>query len=296
VGRRFAVHAGPHRQALIAAALVLACGGATAAPKGKAAKVQFEAGVAAYKANDYPGASVAFGKSFALEPDVETLFAWAQAERKQSHCDKASELYVKLLAMKLPAANKAVVKGQLDECKRIIADEKATEDAAMKARAADDAKAVADATVAADAKAAEQAKAASNAKHQPDERAAESRSASLPPEPVTETTQPWFKDPLGDTLVGVGMIGVGIGTVMLISSHSAAQDSSSAPTIDAFKVLDDKAKSRGTIGLVAGAGGAALIVAGVIRYATRSTGSEHATVTGWLDGHAGGGLAVTGGF
>lgn len=293
MGRRFAVHAGPHRQALIAAALVLACGAATAAPKGKAAKVQFEAGVAAYKANDYPGASVAFGKSFALEPDVETLFAWAQAERKQSHCDKASELYVKLLAMKLPAANKAVVKGQLDECKRILADEKATEDAAARAAQAANAKA------AEDAKAAEEAKAAANAKHQPDERAAESRPASvqpLPPEPVTETTQPWFKDPLGDTLVGLGVIGVGIGTVMLIASHSAAQDSSSAPTIDAFKVLDDKAKSRGTIGLVAGAGGAALIVAGVIRYATRSTGSEHATVTGWLDGHAGGGLAITGGF
>jgi hypothetical protein len=290
VGRRFAVHAGPHRQALIAAALVLACGAATAAPKGKAAKVQFDAGVAAYKANDYPGASASFGKSFALEGDVETLFAWAQAERKQSHCDKASELYVKLLAMKLPAANKAVVKDQLDECKRIIADEKTTEDAAMKARAAEDAKAVADAKATADAK-------PTDAKPPRDDHAAESPPIQpLPPEPVAETTKPWFKDPLGDTLVGLGLIGVGLGTVMLISSHSAAQDSTSAPNIDAFKALDDKAKSRGTIGLVAGVGGAALIVAGVIRYATRSTTSEHATVTGWLDGHAGGGLAITGGF
>jgi hypothetical protein len=284
VGRRFAVHAGPHRQALIAAALVLACGAATAAPKSRAAKVQFEAGVAAYKASDYAGASAAFGKSFALEGDVETLFAWAQAERKQSHCDKASELYVKLLAMKLPAANKSVVKGQLDECKRIIADEKATEQAAIKARAAEDARA------AADAKAARPP--------QDDHPIAAPVPEPMPApvlEPAPATSKPWFEDPLGDTLVGLGVIGVGLGTVMLLSANSAQHDSASAPNVEAFKILDDRAKSRGTIGLVAGVGGAALIVAGVVRYATRSS-SEHATVTGWLDGNAGGGLAITGGF
>lgn len=282
MGRRFAVHAGPHRQALIAAALVLACGVATGAPKGKAAKVQFEAGVAAYKTSDYAGASTAFDRSFALEGDVETLFAWAQAERKQSHCAKASELYVKLLAMKLPAANKTVVKDQLEECKRIVADEKATEDAAIAARAAEDARAAADAKAAAEAKPV--------VKPRED---VHPIAASIQP-PIPETSKPWFEDPLGDTLVGLGVVGVGFGTLMLLSAHSAENDAASAPNIDAFEVLDAKAKSRGTIGLVAGVGGAALIVVGVLRYATRSS-SEHATVTGWLDGHAGG-LAITGGF
>jgi hypothetical protein len=281
MGRRFAVHAGPHRQALIAAVLAFACGSATAAPKSKPAKVQFEVGVAAYKADDYAAASTAFGKSYAIEADVETLFAWAQAERKQGHCDKASDLYVKLLASKLPAANKAVVRGQLDECKRILDDE-----AAANAAAAAKAKADADA----------QAKPKPTPPHVDPEAHGQPAVVQPPPEPTprAEGAKPWYKDALGDTLVGAGLISGGIGVAMLISAHSSEQSSHSATDYATFKSLDDKAKSRGKIGVIAGAAGAALIVGGVIRYATRST-EERTTVTGWLDDHTGG-FAVAGSF
>ena len=277
MGRRFAVHAGPHRQALIAVVLVLACGSASAAPKSKPAKMQFEAGVAAYKTNDYAGASAAFSKSYAIEADVETLFAWAQAERKQGHCDKATDLYVKLLAGKLPAANKTVVKGQLDECKRILDDE-----------AAAAAKAQADADAAAKAQAAKPLPPTAH----------DEEPVALTPEPTPTPTpagpKPWYKDALGDTLVGAGMISGGIGIGMLLSGHAAEQSSHTAPDYATFKSLDDKAKSRGNIGVIAGVAGAALIVGGVIRYATRST-EEKTTITGWLDTHTGG-LAVAGSF
>lgn len=281
MGRRFAVHAGPHRQALIAVVLALACGSATAAPKSKAAKVQFEVGVAAYKASDYPAASTAFSKSYAIEADVETLFAWAQAERKQNHCDKASDLYVKLLAGKLPAANKKVVQGQLDECKRILDDE-----AAASAAAAAKARADADA----------QAKAQAPKPTPQPPHVEQPAIVQQPPEPPTPAPEakPWFKDALGDTLVGAGLISGGIGVAMLISAHSAEQSSHTAPDYATFKSFDDRAKSRGKVGVIAGAAGAALIVGGVIRYATRST-EERTTVTGWLDAHTGG-LAVAGSF
>ena len=104
---------------------------------------------------------------------------------------------------------------------------------------------------------------------------------------------PWFEDPAGDTLVILGVAGVGAGSVLLLSASSASADSKTAPTYVQFKTLDDKAKSRGTYGMIATGAGAALIIGGVIRYATRSTTSESTTVTGWLDPHSSG-IALTG--
>ena len=124
--RRLAVHARTSRQKVmaVATALLFASAPVHAAPKGADAKLAFDRGVAAYQAKDYPGASAALGKSFALEPDVETLYAWAQAERQQEHCDKAIELYNKILTFDLPDENKQVVRDKLDECKGIIAAQK----------------------------------------------------------------------------------------------------------------------------------------------------------------------------
>ena len=53
--------------------------------------------------------------------DVETLFAWAQAERQLGNCQKASELYDKLLEMDMPAENKQAVRDKLEECKAQLA-------------------------------------------------------------------------------------------------------------------------------------------------------------------------------
>lgn len=278
MGRRLAVHARPHRQALIA--LVAMVSPALAAPKSRAAKVQFDKGVAAYKKSDFAAASVAFDKSLALEVDLETLFAYAQAERKQGHCDKASELYVKLLAMKMPAQNKAVVKDQLEECKRIIADEAA---------------------------AAEQARIA--AAHVEPEPPQPPPQPAPPPEPATPVhlveahrepatlvvSHPWYTDAAGDTMVLVGIVGLAAGAGLLVSAHSAEAQSKTAVDYDRFQALDDKASSRGVYGVVASSVGAALVIGGVIRYATRSSTSETSTVTGWVT-PTGGGLALTGGF
>src|SRR5262249_1065539 len=40
------------------------------------------------------------------------------------HCDKAIELYEKLLTYNLPAANKTAVEGKLDECRVVVAQQK----------------------------------------------------------------------------------------------------------------------------------------------------------------------------
>jgi hypothetical protein len=279
--------------------LLLAAAPATAAPKGRAAKAQFDKGVAAYGKSDFATASLAFGKSYALEVDVETLFAWAQAERKQGHCDKATELYHQLLATKLPAENKAVVQGQLDECKKILDDEQAQESAAERARI-DQARAhqprddvyKPPPSASPPASVSPSASGASVDSPPPSHVDSPSPDTTVHASTTTESS-PWFKDPAGDTLLGLGVAGVAVGSVLLLSASSASADSKTAANYDQFKLLDDKAKSRGMYGMIFTGAGAALIIGGVIRYATRSTSSESTTVTGWLDPRSSG-IALTG--
>ena len=255
--RRFAVHARKARQALIVA-ITLASGSAAAAPESAEARAHFDRGVAAYTKGDFAGAAEALGKSYAAEADEETLFAWAQTERKLGRCDKAIELYGKLLAMNLPAENKQAINVQIGECKEIIAEEKAA------------------------------------AEIQP-----------VKPEQPIETTpaspegRAWWKDPVGGALVGIGAIGLGVGVVFLVQARSADEDKASAATYPEYEVLDDRAQSRGQLGVIGAISGGALVTAGIIWYATRDNPtrekSASTTVSGWLVPGSGG-FAIAGGF
>jgi hypothetical protein len=241
---------------LAALALVCASSVAAAAPKGAEARAQFDKGVAAYTAGDFAAAAAALGASYALEADVETLFAWAQTERKLDHCDKAAELYAKLLEADLPAENKAVVREKLDECQKILA---------------------------------------AQAPPPPPPQPVPVPEPAPPPPPPTETSRAWWKDPVGGALVGVGVIGLGVGTVFLVQARSADQDKANAATYGEFQALEDKAQSRGKLGVGALIGGGVLVTAGIVWYATRGSSESKTAVTGWLDGTAGG-LAAFGSF
>ncbi len=264
--RRLAVHARAHRKALsgLLAAAVLLTGAplASAAPKTPEAKAAFDRGVAAYTANDYAAASEALGESYALEPDVETLFAWAQTERKLERCDKASELYGKLLAYDLPDENKAAIRTKLEECKAIMAAQKPVEP------------------------------------HPPVPAPTPAPTPRPPPldDPLPiSTTRAWWKDPVGGALVGVGVVGLGVGGYLLMSASSLDADKENATSYGEFQRLEDKATSRGTLGVIAAAGGGALIVAGIVWYATRGGDERPPQVTGWITAD-GGGVAATGRF
>jgi hypothetical protein len=260
VERRLAVHARAHRQALIAA-LVLASAPAFAAPKGVVAKKQFDRGVKAYTAGDFAAASDALGASYELEKDPETLFAWAQAERKLDNCDKAVELYNELLVYDLPAENRKVIEGNVAECKQILA---------AKAPPIDD----------------------TPAQPEPPPEHVDHVEPVAPP-PPHEDRRAWWKDPVGDGLVIAGVGGLVFGGLKLASAASADSDKSNATSYADFQRFSDQATSDGKVGVIAAGAGGALVVLGVIWYATHRD-HEH-TVTGWL-GPTGGGLAIAGGF
>jgi hypothetical protein len=259
VERRLAVHAGAHRKALIAV-LVLVAAPANAAPKDGEARKLFERGVAAYGKGDYSGASKALSDSYQREGDPETLFAWAQSERKQGNCNSAIELYNTLLAFSLPAENKKVIEGQLAECKQIVAS---------------------------------QAKPAEPPPPPPEP----AHVAPEPPHPTPPAPAPedraWWRDPVGDVLVGGGVVGLGVGAALLVSAHSADQAKNTAASYAEYKDAADRAHDRGLYGVIGAAAGGALVIGGVVWYATHR--GHRSVVTGWL-APAGGGIAVGRGF
>jgi tetratricopeptide (TPR) repeat protein len=217
--------------------------GAAASPKTKAAKAEFDKGVAAYQKQDYAAASAALGKSYGLEADTETLFAWAQSERQIGNCDKALELYEKLLKRDLPSANADAVRAKRDECSAMIASQKRPDPEPVK-----------------------------NEKGEPDttkkaDRVAEAR-PEIPERPAPRGGRAWWKDPIGGTLVAGGVGGIAAGTVFLMQGKKAQEDAVPFNGVDRIKYaeLDERAKSRSKLGVIVGAAGGALLIGGVVRY------------------------------
>jgi hypothetical protein len=257
--------------ALVVASL-LAATSAIAAPKGRAAKKEFAKGVAAYQKGDFAAASTALGKSYKLESDTETLFAWAQSERQQNKCESAIDLYNQLLAKDMPAENKDAVRAKLDECKAIIAAKivppveppKKVEPVPTKVEPV-----------------VEEPK---------------------PPPPVQdppritvkETRGPWYKDAIGDSLTIAGVVSLGAGGYFLYAAKQA--EDKSLENDAQFEEQQDKAESRGRLGVVFTVAGGVLLVSGIIRYVTRPSSQESSTqLTGWVD-ESSGGVAAFGRF
>jgi tetratricopeptide (TPR) repeat protein len=259
---------------------VLAAGAADAKPRRRDAKAAFDRGVTAYQKGNFEGASDALGKSFAIERDVDTLFAWAQSERKLEHYDKAVELYEKLLTFNLPQANRTAVEANLEECRSMVsqtkpkpaADGKPAEPLAAEPRP--------EAATAVPARVAEQPPVAP---------------APPPPSDGLPAPRPWYKDPVAIGLGGVGIVATGVGVGLLISAKSLDSDSKAAMD-DYGRALDlrNKARLRGNIGGVTAAVGVGALVGAAVWVVVHRKAGER-TVTGWL-APDGGGLAVAGGF
>jgi tetratricopeptide (TPR) repeat protein len=283
VERRLAVHAGAARRLVaVVLALCVATPVAAAPRKGKA-RVLFDRGVKAYQAGDYATAAAALDESYAIETDVETLYAWAQAERKLEHCDRAIALWEKLLALDLPKKNKQAIQLKIDDCSAELAKQQAIapkpgppakpEPSSTPEPAPDEPgpdEPVATATTTADL----------------------APRRELPPE---DTGRSRWKNPIGLSLIGVGVIGLGAGTVFLLQARSADAAKDDAATYGEFLDKRDEARSKGTLSVVGYAAGAVLIGGGIAWILTRPDG-ERAGLSAWIAPDGGGGVVLSGGF
>jgi tetratricopeptide (TPR) repeat protein len=271
-----AAPSGVRRRAwMIALALVALASSAEARPKGRAARVAFDRGVAAYQKGNFEAAATALGKSYELERDTETLFAWAQSERLLNNCDKAIELYEKLLGLTLAQANREAVEQKLAECREIVAEQKPIEPAP-----------VAPAPV----------EPPPTQRTDPPARTAVRAEISLDPQRSDAPAgRSWYKDPIALGLLGGGLIATGAGAGLLVSAMSLDSDSKRATSYEDAEDLSARARSRGNLALITGGVGGALLVGGLVWIVLRDDGSERSSVTGWL-APGGGGIAVGGAF
>jgi tetratricopeptide (TPR) repeat protein len=303
VERGIAVHAGANAQALtdrgrtigrtigargarLAAALAVAiaamAGAADARPKTRAAKQWFDRGVTAYQKGNFEAASEALGKSFEIERDVDTLFAWAQAERKLEHCDKAMGLYEQLLTFNLPSANKTAVEQKLAECRAMaVAQAPRPEPPPPPPVTPPPAPPV-----------------TPTPEPAPTPVKPVTTPGLPPPPPAVVVTEAhhraWYRDPITLGLLGGGVLAGGVGAGFLVSAQSASTDSKNARSYPVAQSLKDKAAQRGLIGTISAGAGVALLGVGVVRIVMHRDSGER-TVTGWL-APGGGGLAITGPF
>jgi hypothetical protein len=249
---------------LITAMLVASAGVADARPKRRDARAAFDRGLAAYKKGSFAAASAALSKSFELERDADTLFAWAQAERKLEHCDKALDLYDTVLGFDLPARNREAVERSIADCRAMIAAQQPEPPV------------VAPPPIVAPAP------------------VAPPPVIARPPEPPPRS-RAWYHDPVALGLVGTGLVAGGVGAGLLISARSLNNDSRDATTIDEARRLGDQAKSRGNLGLVTAGAGGALLIGGIVWIVLNRPSAEQRTIAGWL-APGGGGVSVTGAF
>jgi tetratricopeptide (TPR) repeat protein len=278
--RRVGDYAGGHAWLLVLAGVVLlAASAADAKPKRRDAKTAFDRGVAAYKKHNFDAASAALARSFELERDPDTLFAWAQAQRQLANCNKAIELYGTLLGFDLPVKNRAAVEAQLAECRDLILGQRPKvtplpdEPLAIEPEAA----------------------------RSPAEPRVGEHPATPPPPAATVVAAPasaprrsWYKDPVALGLVGGGAVVAAAGGGILFSAWSLDRDSKAASSYDDAQSLADKAKSREILGEITMGVGGVLVIGGAIWIATHWSSEEH-VVTGWL-APGGGGLGVSGTF
>jgi tetratricopeptide (TPR) repeat protein len=196
-------------------------------PKNAKARKHFDSAVELYKAEDYDEAAAEANRGLAIEQHESLLFILAQAERQRGNCVEAVEILTKFIE----TTESDDMRENALTAKALCAEELAE--------------------LARQAELAAQQAAEAEAENEPE------------PEPVTPPppvpVKPWYRDPLGGALVGVGGAAVLAGGAVLISA--AVLDPDAAADYGDF---DERRRLRPKLVLAGGitAGVGALLAAG----------------------------------
>lgn len=274
-----------HARTLIFAVTALALGTADAAPKkGKTSPKQEAAGhvekaMKAHSEEKFDVALVELQAAYKLDPQPDLLFAIGQVHVKLGDCKAAIESYEKFLAQTKDAQAKAVTNQAIDACKKELAT------ATPKPDPVPDPVPTPDPTPTPDPQ--------PPVRESPFQERAATPVPQVNERPAERT--PWYKDPIGDTLVIGGTLAVVGGIVMYSGARADLDDAEAAPTHADYQTLVDDAKSKRTFSVVLLGGGAALVGAGIIRYVLRGGGSSSRQV-GVVPARGGGFVSFGGSF
>lgn len=216
---------------VVVGSLSLVAHAAPLKPKSSKARGHFDKAVELYKTEDYDGAAAEANAGLAIEEHESLLFILAQAERQRGNCVEAVEIFTKFIGMT-----------QSDDMRQNALTAKAlcAEELAEIARKAEEER------LAAERAAAE---------------AAQQDEPPPPTAPLPKPERPWYRDPLGGALVGVGGAAVLAGGAVLITAAVLDPDAAGDyGTFDERRRLRPKLLLAGGltagIGALIGAGGA----------------------------------------
>jgi len=207
----------------------------------------------AFEAGHYDDALGELLVAYNLEPKTELLFAIGQAYSKLGRCDQATDYFMKFRA-KVPKRDVPAVDQAIAACTPVAA---APPPPAPEAVATPPAPEPAPPPAPPPAPAPPAAMAASVA----------IPSAPAPaPAPAPLASYHWYGDKLDLALVATGLAGGVAGVVFYRSATGSLDDAEQSSTLARYNQLVDDAHARRTYAVAFGAGGAALVGIGVVRY------------------------------
>lgn len=236
----------PSRRAWLAPVLVLALawpGRVAAEPKDPVARKHLETGQAAFGRDDYEAAIESYEKALAIEREPKVLYLLGQAEFLRGRCRESVGYFKQVKEFEVGGAVEDAIRRYLAECAEQLLEEPEPEPEP-------------------------------ETTPEPEEDLAPSPPVDAAEAPVDEgpaRPRRWYQDPLGDTLVAVGVVGAAAGGAML---GVAQQRQNDAPD---YGALEDAAGGIRTL-RIAGAAtlgvGAALMIGGFVRWGVISRRSR----------------------
>jgi tetratricopeptide (TPR) repeat protein len=272
--------------------LVLAASTALAAPKPKEeAKRRIDRAAALHKEGKYDDALAELEAAYKLDPQVDLLFAIGQVYAKLGRCDEARTEFEQFAAKKKTKQASQIVEQAIAACipkAPPVPPPVEPAPASVTAPAAEPIPAPAPAL----APVAEPAPVSSSPATFA---AATSGSGPELHTTVESAPRPWYRDTLGDGLVLAGVAAAVVGFVEYHGATAKLDDAETASSLAQYDQLVDDAHGQRTVSVVLFAGGAALVGAGIARYALHDRGRESHGVA-VVPAHGGGLLTWTGGF
>lgn len=223
----------------------------TAAAQPDAAQPHVDAAMKRYEAEDLAGALEELTIAYDKVPRPDILFAMARIHDERGDCARAIVTYRKFLETKPGPNSTRIATDVIAKCQKVLAasGEPVPEEPEVVAPVAEPEK--------------------------PPE------PEPLPAAPETRTVQrAWYTDPIGDALVAAGAGGLILGGVFYLSARTdvakADRGGAGGVTLAEHTELADSADKKQLYAGIAAGAGAALIVAGVVRYLT---GDRTETIT-----------------
>jgi tetratricopeptide (TPR) repeat protein len=219
------------------------------------------AGKRAFADQRYAEAAAEFRAAYDLQPDPKLLYSIAQAQRMAGDCTGAIASYEAFIATKSDPKLSEFSKENIARCKELLAKEPPPPPPPVEQPAEPP---------------------------PPAPPVEKPRETAMPPPverpPAPAGAAPWYRDYVGDALLGGGAAAIVVGGVVWLGGRSAARAANDASDYATFVAKRDAAASAVTkqaVGIGVGIAGVALAIGGVVHFTIAGRrGEVHATGTG----------------